>query len=137
QLDQLLQSDSHASGEKTTADLDQEEIEKYEELLTDDTTHPYHKTMVLQFLHDQNIENTIKISKFGKKTEIQLSSMVHATEDPLLTQVTYILENALESNNPTVYQMALELWKHFFFMLFPFDLSAVSPSGWAGAIDYL
>lgn len=98
---------------------------------------PYFKTMFLQYLKDQQYEDTVSVYKYGKTFDVDPQNMGDITADPLFNDVKQWLAEILEQQNPSFYQMAIQLWKHFMLSVFPIPLQPCVAPLWAGAVHEL
>lgn len=114
-----------------------EDMEKCQQFLTGKDNDPYFKSMMLQLLKDKNIEETVSVYKYGQTFDVNLKTMKDITSDSLFVAVKEQLNETLEQKNPSLHEMALQLWKHFMLSVFPLPVTPNDASVWAGAVHEL
>ncbi len=108
-----------------------EELKKY---LTYPDANPSLKTIVLQMMKDENISESVEIHKFGKKITIQTSELLDIPEGQFYRLVKKIVVHQLEQENPTLLEMAVQIWDHYLFMIYPFQPDPLNEQLWATAV---
>lgn len=110
------------------------ELERIREALQDREGDPYIKSLILQDLKLNQLEMTVSVYKFGEEIPVNTKNMLDITEEPLYVDVREILAEKLESDNPTLYQMAVQLWEHFTMTMFPVPIEPTDRNVWAAAV---
>ncbi|WP_078545277.1 tetratricopeptide repeat protein [Litchfieldia alkalitelluris] len=113
-------------------------IHKYVELLkpflTDPAKDPMIKTLLLQIMMEQNVQEEITVEKLGETIQIVPAQIEDLLTDEFSIEVLGHLENGLGNENPTLYEVAKELWMRVLFILFPFVPKDQKPIIWAAAL---
>lgn len=89
------------------------------------------KSMMIKDLKERGVTEQLTVEKLGEEYTVDLSAPLFY--EPFPEQVQVILREHLESNNPTLYELAIELWGHFIIGAFPIPLEPASPQVWAAA----
>lgn len=110
------------------------EIDRIKEALQDKKGDPYIKSIILHDLKLNQLDITVPVHKFGRDCTVNIGDMVDVTESDFFQKVKAILADALESENPTLFNMALQLWEHFMVTMYPVPLEPGDPSVWSAAI---
>jgi tetratricopeptide (TPR) repeat protein len=88
-------------------------LEEVKEMLADREGDPYIKSLVLKDLKLNGLNVTVLVHKFGEDLTVNIEEMNDAEEEELYQEVSRLLSEMLESDNPTLYNMALQLWEHY------------------------
>jgi tetratricopeptide (TPR) repeat protein len=105
-----------------------EELKKY---LTYPDANPSLKTIVLQMLKDGETTDTVHIHKFGKSMDVIPKDLHDIPEGQFYRLVKKIVVHELEQNNPTLLDMAVQIWDHYLFMVYPFQPEPLNEQLWA------
>ena len=92
---------------------------------------PILKSLVLQGLQDGGYKDSVEVLKFDKRYTVDLSQPLFYNE--FSGSVTAILDDKLSSNNPTLLDVASQIWNHFVLLIFPLPLESNDPNLWASA----
>jgi hypothetical protein len=93
----------------------------FESFLMDKTKHPAVKSLILQYLKENQIDKTVKLEKNGQIKEVQISQLNEWNEDPFYIEVKKLIQDELEQDNPTLLDIASAVWKDFTLSLYPFS----------------
>lgn len=104
-------------------------------MLKSHDTDPYDKTMILQYLKENKVQDVVAVYKYDEIFQVNIADMTVITEDSLFISVNAGLSDRLEQTDPSLYQMALQLWEHFFMSLFPLPLVVETADVWVIAVD--
>lgn len=110
------------------------EIDRIKEALEDQNGDPYIKSIILHDLKLNQLNVTVSVHKFGKECSVNIGEMKDVTDSAFFSKVKDLLVEKLESENPTLYQMAGQLWEHFMVTIFPIPLDPEDPPLWAAAV---
>lgn len=110
------------------------EVNACKKFLYKKENNPFVKSAILQILKEKKIEESIMVNKFGKEMTVRPYELPDVSDAELFSAVGKCLETMLEPKNPSLYEMALELWEHFMFAMFPFPISPRSVNVWTGAV---
>jgi len=83
-------------------------------------THPFIKTMVLNILREQSVHDKVKIEKWGQSLEVIPAKLLQPFEDPFFQEVTHLIQQEVESENPSLADLAIDISKRHLFLLYPF-----------------
>ncbi|MFT4416516.1 tetratricopeptide repeat protein [Fredinandcohnia humi] len=109
-------------------------IDIFKDFLKRPDKHPIVKTMVLQLLVSNQVDEEIDVEKFGESVKVNPSKLVDPVSFPFTIKVLSIIEEKLQSNNPTLYETAQEIWSRHLFLLYPFTLENEEASIYAAAL---
>ncbi|MCF6138133.1 tetratricopeptide repeat protein [Pseudalkalibacillus berkeleyi] len=108
-----------------------EQLKRY---LTYPDGNPSLKTIVLQMLKDGPAHETVNVHKFGKSIDIHTGDLEDIPEGQFYRLVKKIIVHELEQNNPTLLEMAVQIWDHYLFMVYPFQPEPLNEQLWAVAV---
>lgn len=111
-----------------------EAIDLYKQFLKDKDKDPFLKSMVLQILNKKNIKEPVEIYKFGKHLNIHTAALGNMLTDNFFEEVKEVLSKSLQHENPTLYEMALQIWEHFVTAMFPVAITPRDENLWAAAL---
>ncbi|MEH7223055.1 tetratricopeptide repeat protein [Bacillus sp. JJ1566] len=113
-------------------------IRKYLDLLVPFLTipekHPVVKTIIIQLLVTNQVNEEIEVEKFGETTKVNPAKLVDPSMSPFTNKVLSILDEQLQNENPTLYETAKEIWLQHLFVLYPFTLEDEKPAMYAAAL---
>lgn len=112
----------------------QQELSRVKEALTDREGDPYIKSMILQDLKLNQFDVAVPVYKFGQQLTVNVAEMHDITGDDFFVAVQGLLSEKLESENPSLHHMALQLWEHFMITMFPVKVLPAEPKIWAAAV---
>lgn len=98
---------------------------------------PFLKTMLLNILKEQEYEKEILVEKFGMKEVFIPVSLPEINEVKKAQEVTDLLKEELESEDPVMYENIKTMVERNFFLLYPFSPKPGASSSWAAAYHYL
>jgi len=116
------------------SDFSKSELNACKQFLRKEKNSPFVKSALLQILKEREIEESVLVNKFGQEMTVRPRELPDVGEDHLFSAVRHCLGRMLEPENPTFYEMALELWEHFMFAMFPFPVLPRRENVWAGAV---
>jgi tetratricopeptide (TPR) repeat protein len=93
----------------------------FESFLLDESKHPAVKSLILQYLKENHINKTVKLKKYGREEDIEISKLTEWNEDPFYMQVKKLIQDELEQENPSLLDIALAVWKDYTLALYPFS----------------
>jgi tetratricopeptide (TPR) repeat protein len=92
----------------------------FESFLLDETKHPAVKSLILQYLKENQINKIVKIEKYGQVEEVEVSELTDWNEHPFYKDVKVLIQDELEQENPSLLDIALAVWKDYTLALYPF-----------------
>jgi tetratricopeptide (TPR) repeat protein len=99
--------------------------------------HPFVKTMLLQLLKEQEVNEEIQLEKFQQSllvNPVMLADMEQYLLDP---EISGILQLEMEQRNPTLYENMMAILKRHSFLLFPLSRTSFTPNIWAAAYHFI
>lgn len=88
-------------------------------LLQREEVHPVVKTIIFQWLQDDNYSNPVTVQKFNKQQTYIPSQTVPIFEEPLINETLKLL-GEVEQQNPTLYDFAKKLLYRYTYVIYPF-----------------
>lgn len=112
--------------------LSSDEEQELTEFLSSSTGDPFIKTLVLKLLKARGRKGTVTVAKMGETFKVNLDGD-HLFYEDFKDQVSQRIQRALMSENPTLCELAEQIWQHFIVASFPKPLEPMKPDIWAGA----
>ncbi|WP_027409499.1 tetratricopeptide repeat protein [Anoxybacteroides tepidamans] len=139
EIRQLLKSERLTDQMKAIKQLEEkEEIEALlpilKQYLNEENNHPMAKTMVLRLLTEKKVREAITITKFGETMTVVPAQLDESIETKFAAGVLERLERDLANDNPSLYEMASEIWLRYVYILYPFSAAFSSCEAWAAAL---
>lgn len=110
------------------------ELARIKEALLDKEGDPYIKSMILQDLKLNHFEVSVPVYKFDQELTVDIKEMENITEEAFFVSVQDLLTETIESENPSLHKMALQLWEHFMITMFPVSVMPADRQIWGAAI---
>jgi hypothetical protein len=107
------------------------------EYLQLDKGHPFLKTMLLQLLKEQEVNEELVLVKFNQTLSInpvQLVAIDFYLDSP---DITNIFKREIEQGNPTLYESIKAIMNRHSFLLFPIERVPHNPNNWAAAYHFI
>ncbi|WP_017726692.1 tetratricopeptide repeat protein [Halalkalibacterium ligniniphilum] len=92
------------------------------------------RSYVLQLLSQKAVREAIHIEKDGRKMKVVPAELSDYDQQQFGMDVIERLGDVLETSNPSLYQMATQLWWHYLFILYPFLPMPVDVNLWTAAV---
>jgi tetratricopeptide (TPR) repeat protein len=96
-----------------------------------------YKTVVLRALKDMEVTFSINIKKRGQMMEVIPNDLEDIFEDSFAKQVENKICEMLEHNNPSLKDGAVQIWWHYFFAVYPFELVTANVNLWAAGANVI
>lgn len=99
--------------------------------------HPFLKTMLIQLLKEQEINEEIILVKFNQKfsvNPVQLVDIDCFLDSP---DITNIFKQEIEQGNPTLFESIKAIMNRHSFLLFPIERTPHNPFIWAAAYHFI
>jgi tetratricopeptide (TPR) repeat protein len=112
-------------------------IKEISEYLDNEEGHPFIKTMLINTLKEQDVDQEISIEKFGWRKTINPTGLFDIYENEEKDRILNILKNDLESDDPILLQHITSLFERHLFLLYPFPLVPSRPPLWAAAYHFI
>ncbi|KPB05495.1 tetratricopeptide repeat protein [Bacillus sp. CHD6a] len=123
---ELIQSLKHRNIRPLIPDIQQ--------YLEDELKHPVLKTFLIHILVEQGWDKETEVIKMGQRTIIVPSNLKSGEEDPFLNKIISILEDKVESDNPTLYEGLKEMLVRIHTVQFPIPFTPDKPEVWAAGL---
>lgn len=137
-LSTLLYSDSlekqMLAVKKLTNQPNDTMLEQLNRYLKDEKSDPVLKTIIVQHLTKEKVNATLEIQKFSKHMIINPTQIILPEKDPFILNVKKLLSDVIESKNPTLYELSIQVLSNLLMVLYPFPLPAYTPETIAAAI---
>jgi tetratricopeptide (TPR) repeat protein len=91
----------------------------FETFLMDKTKHPAVKSLILQYLKENEIHKTVQVEKYGQVKEVDISELTEWNEHPFYKEVKSMIQDQLEQENPSLLDIALAVWKDYTLAIYP------------------
>lgn len=102
-------------------------LKKLNQFLKNNQNDPILKTIIVQHLAKEKVNATLQIEKFSKQMAINPADIKTLENDLLIEEIKNLLSEVIESKNPTLYEISMQMLSDLVIMLFPFPLPAYSP----------
>jgi len=116
--------------------LKNENIRKYideiKDYLQSPEGHPFVKTTLLLLLKEQEIQDECDVEKFLKHVTVVPAQLEDWHESVFFQKAVLILEEQVEHENPSLYDLAKQLIERHHFLMYPFEPTE-SAECWAAA----
>lgn len=99
--------------------------------------HPFLKTMLLQLLKEQEVNEDMTLVKFNQTNSINPVHLVPIDSFLESPDITIILKQEIEHENPTLYESIKAIINRHSFLLFPIERYPQNPSIWAAAYHFI
>ncbi|MBB5172658.1 tetratricopeptide repeat protein [Texcoconibacillus texcoconensis] len=117
--------------------MDEEVLDAYRTFLKTEDNDPALKSYLLQLLKENEVTETFYIAKFGRTYSLIPNELESVFHERFGERVLAILHDTLAHENPTLYEMAEQLWWHYLFAIFPQSPEPDEESVWAAALHAL
>lgn len=107
------------------------DVQKY---LVDELKHPVLKTFMLHILGEQGWDKETEVMKMGQRITVVPVNLKSGEEDPFLNKVISILEDKVESDNPSLYEGLKEMLVRLHTVQFPLPFTPDKPEVWAAGL---
>lgn len=104
------------------------------EFLKTPDKHPIAKTLVLQLLVNNQIDEEIEVEKFKETIVVNPSNLEDPSSSKSTNQILSLLEEKLQHNNPSLYETAKDLLLRHLFVLYPLTLKTEETPLFAAAL---
>lgn len=117
--------------------MSDETREVLKRFLRDSKKDPFLKSMILQIFRAHRLNETVYIHKCSETIAVNPTQLPETEKDKFFNSVLSCLRETLEQDNPTLYELCLNIWLHFLFTVFPIDIVPKNERSWAAAIHYV
>lgn len=98
---------------------------------------PFFKTMLLTVLKEQEYENELTVSKFGRELVVVPLELFELDMHPDYQPIYELVEKELENEDPVLLENLKQFMDRYFFLIYPFRVVYYSPTSWATAFHHI
>jgi tetratricopeptide (TPR) repeat protein len=95
--------------------------------------HPFIKTMLIQLLKEQELNEKIQVEKFQRVQEIDPSNLLDIDKSEITCALKQVLKQSIEHDNPILYEHIASIIDRHTFLLYPFERIPSDPYVWCAA----
>jgi tetratricopeptide (TPR) repeat protein len=140
-IQQLFASNDITEHMKVIKQLESEDIVPVlsilKQYLMSESTNPITKTMILRLLTLKNVSDAVTVEKFGETMEVIPAKLNEQAQTAFALNVLKQLENTLASENPSLYEVAVDIWLRYTYVLYPFSPEPVLCEEWVAALHFV
>ena len=104
--------------------------------LMDPNKHFFAKTLLMEIMIDQQVDEEMEVEKFGQIYSFNPSYMPMVLDQLAYTGILKYLENALESDNPSLFEQCQEYLEYLLYSFYPQEIDEMDYNVWAASIHY-
>lgn len=93
------------------------------------------KTFVLKALKEHAVSKRVTVTKLGKRLEVVPKELHDPFQHPFAKKVAYEITERLEQHNPSLKEVALQIWSYYFLSLYPFAIEPENVDLWKVAVE--
>lgn len=140
-IQQLFASNDITEHMKVIKQLENEDIvpvlSTLKQYLMNESNNPITKTMILRLLTLKNVSDVVIIEKFGETMEVIPAKLNEQAQTAFSLNVLKQLENTLASENPSLYEVAVDIWLRYTYVLYPFSPKPLLCEEWVAALHFV
>jgi tetratricopeptide (TPR) repeat protein len=140
-IQQLFASDDITEHMKVIKQLENKDIAPVlsilKQYLMSESKNPITKTMILRLLTLKNVADVVTIEKFGERMEVIPANLNEQAQTAFALHVLQQLENTLASENPSLYEVAVDIWLRYTYILYPFSPKPATCEEWIAALHFI
>lgn len=122
--------------EKLTRNLNNEALQVLKTYLKIDKNDPILKSIIIRNLAEEKIDDLIEVHKFSERMFMNPTEVEDPFEHPVTIRVTETLSEVIENENPTLYELSIQLWTNVVLIYYPYPLPAYDPRVIAAVIHF-
>lgn len=107
-----------------------------QDYLMNPQNHFFAKTLLIEIMIDQQIDEDIQVEKFGRYYDINPSYMALVLEQTQYAETLKYLQNGIEDENPSLFEQCVEYLEYTLYALYPQDIYEEDCHVLAAAIHY-
>jgi len=111
-------------------------IPTIQDYLLDPSHHFFAKTLLIEIMIEQQIDEDMQVEKFGHYYDINPSYLPLVLEQTQYEGITKYLQNGLEDENPTLFHQCVEYLEYMLYALYPREIYEDEYHIKAAAIHY-
>lgn len=104
--------------------------------LIDPQRHFFAKTLLIEIMIDQQVDEEMEVEKFGEIYPLNPSYMPMVLEQMQYEGILRYLENALENENPSLLEQCQEYLEYLLYAFYPKEIDEMDYNVFAAAIHY-
>ncbi len=104
--------------------------------LMDPNKHFFAKTLLMEIMIDQQVDEEMEVEKFGQIYSFNPSYMPMVLDQLAYTGILKYLENTLESDNPSLFEQCQEYLEYLLYSFYPQEIDEMDYNVWAASIHY-
>lgn len=104
------------------------------DFLKSESGNPLLKTILLNILKENDYNEEVVVKKFSRTLHLNVQNYAGVQEAPFPRKVNEKLEEKLAQENPSLLTYAIKLSEHFFFTIYPLEITFSDPDLWVMAI---
>lgn len=97
-------------------------IPTIKDYLLDSRRHFFAKTLLIEIMIDQQVDEDMEVEKFGAYYHINPSYMPLVLAQDAYQEIGQYLENALENDNPTMFEQCMDYLEYFLYAYYPKEI---------------
>ncbi|MBM6619783.1 tetratricopeptide repeat protein [Bacillus suaedaesalsae] len=105
-----------------------------DQYLLDEMKHPIVKTSILQLLIEKDIFREVSVEKFGKVLKVNTAELYDMETHAFTHQVIQVLDDTLGNENPSLFEVAKEMWFRHLYVNYPFNSQPENEAIWAAGL---
>ena len=111
-------------------------IPTIQDYLMNPRNHFFAKTLLIEILIDQQVDEDMQVEKFGRYYDINPSYMALVLEQNQYAETLKYLQNGIENENPTLFEQCVEYLEYTLYALYPQEIYDEECHVLAAAIHY-
>lgn len=111
-------------------------IPTIKEYLINPNKHFFAKTLLMEILIDQQVDEEMDVEKFGEYYTFNPSYMPLVLEQLAYPGILKYLESALENDNPSLFEQCQDYLEYLLYSFYPKEIDEMDYNVWAAAIHY-
>ncbi|WP_035322507.1 tetratricopeptide repeat protein [Peribacillus kribbensis] len=112
-------------------------LQQIRQFLKEETGHAFLKTLLINILKEQELQEEIEIVKFGRSSTVTPADLPDIQEADFLVQTAGELEARIAHEDPTLMEFARSLVERHNFLLYPLEPLERDFSVWAAAYHFV
>lgn len=111
-------------------------IPTVQDYLMDPHNHFFAKTLLVEIMIDQQVDEDIQIEKFGQYYDVNPSYLPLVLEQSQYDGIVKYLQNGIEDENPVLYNQCVEFLEYILYAMYPQEIYEDEYNVKAAAIHY-
>lgn len=111
-------------------------IPTVKEYLLDPSRHFFAKTLLIEIMIEQQVDEDFEVEKFHDYYQINPSYMPLVLQQSCYEGIARYLQNGLENDNPALYEQCLDFLEYILYALYPKEIYEEEYGAYGAAIHY-